>query len=105
VYAIYWQNKGLLSSTNYENNAGQNLLLAVIQATGGKSFWEGLGNPVSFDPYLDEFARRLQNQYELDFAAPLKGKADVNSFKLNLKIPGTEVDAPQQVLVSPIGPA
>jgi hypothetical protein len=99
VYAIYWQNQGIADRTMYENNAGQNLLLQVTQATGGTSFWEGLGNPVSFQPFLDEFNRRLRNQYELSFAAPLKGKSEVEQMKLKFSVPGSEVDAPQEVFV------
>ncbi|MGD0890115.1 MAG: hypothetical protein ABR923_01180 [Terracidiphilus sp.] len=101
VYAIYWGDQGLANRTGAANNAGQNLLAEVTQATGGKSFWEGSGNPVSFEPYFDELSRRLKNQYELGFASPLKGKPEVETLKLKLSAPGTEVSAPQQVLVVP----
>jgi len=99
VYSIYWRGQGRLSGTNYENNAGQNLLLEVTQATGGKSFWEGVGNPVSFQPYLDELAKRLKNQYELSFSIPYNGKSQVETMKLNFKSPGADVSSPQQVFV------
>ena len=73
----------------------------VTQETGGKNFWEGLGNPVSFQPYFEELTRRLRDQYELGFVAPIKGKPEVESFKLKLSAPGDDVSAPQQVLVAP----
>jgi hypothetical protein len=101
VYSIYWANRGRADSTAYENNAGQNLMIEVTEATGGKNFWQGLGNPVSFEPYLDELTRRLRNQYELGFVSPLKGKAEVETMKLKLSAPGDEVNAPSQVLVAP----
>jgi len=101
VDALYWQTKASASSTNYQNNAGQNMLQEVVQATGGKSFWIGMGNPVSFQPFLKELGRRLQNQYELSFTVELNGKAEVKTLKLKLKLPNTEVSYPQQVLVSP----
>jgi hypothetical protein len=102
VYALYWKNQGRADNTEYENNAGQNLIQEVTQATGGKSFWQGMGNPVSFEPFLDELTRRLRNQYELGFTSRLSGsKAQVETLKLKLSAPGTEVDTPQQVLVSP----
>jgi hypothetical protein len=47
VYSIYWMNKGIVSSSQYQSNSGQNHLIAVTQATGGKNFWQGMGNPVS----------------------------------------------------------
>jgi hypothetical protein len=100
VYSIYWRNQGRADNTQYENNTGQNLLQIITQATGGKSFWEGTGNPVSFQPYLEELTRRFQNQYELSFVVPLKGKPMVEEIKLKFKAPGSEVDAPQQVFVA-----
>jgi hypothetical protein len=101
VYAIYWADRGRADATAYQNNAGQNLMVEVTEATGGKSFWQGMGNPVSFEPYFDELTRRLRNQYELGFVSPLKGKAEVETMKLKLSAPGDEVSAPQQVLVAP----
>ncbi len=101
VYSIYWLNQGRFSSTGYGNFLGQNLLQQVTQATGGKCFWIGVGNPVSFQPFFEELARRLQNQYELGFTSHLDGKAEVAFLKLKLKLPGTEVSTPQQVWVSP----
>jgi hypothetical protein len=101
VYAIYWADRGRADSTAYQNNAGQNLMMEVTDATGGKSFWQGMGNPVSFEPFFGELTRRLRNQYELGFVSPLKGKAEVESMKLKLSAPGDDVNAPNQVLVMP----
>ena len=100
VYSIYWTNRGRFDRSMYANNAGQNLLLAVTQATGGKSFWEGMGNPVSFQPYFEELTRRFKNQYELSFAVPMNGKPQIEQFKLKFKAPGSEVDSPEQVYVA-----
>jgi hypothetical protein len=100
VYSIYWQNQGRADQSVYASNAGQNLLVEVADATGGRSFWQGTGNPVSFEPYFEELSRRLRNQYELGFTSVAGGKPEVESFKLKLSAPGTEVDAPQQVLVT-----
>jgi hypothetical protein len=105
VYSIYWMSRGRADQTTAANFSGQNLLSQVTEATGGKSFWQGQGNPVSFDPYFDELTRRFRNQYELGFSTSLGAKPQVESLKLNLKAPGTEVNAPQQVLVVPKGSA
>ncbi len=101
VYFIYWRALGRADNTESANNAGQNLMQEVVQGTGGKSFWEGLGNPVSFQPYFEELTRRLRNQYELRFSAQHNGKPEVETFKLKLSAPGDEITAPQQVLVAP----
>ena len=70
----------------------------VTEATGGNSYWQGYGNPVSFQPYFADIDRRLDNQYELDFMAPLGSKPQIENLKLKLSAPG-KVDAPQQVYV------
>ena len=100
VYSIYWRNTGRANNTGYETNAGQNLLFMVTQATGGNSYWQGIGNPVSLQPFLQDLRRRLNNQYEMSFEAPSTGKPEVGSLKLELHVPSAKVTAPQQVLIT-----
>ncbi len=99
VYSIYWVNQGRADSTATANNTGQSLLEVVSQATGGKSFWQGMGNPVSFQPYFEELSRRFRNQYELEFTSEQQGKPGVEEMRLKLHAPGTEIDAPEKVLM------
>ena len=99
VYSMYWQDMGRLNSTEYETNAGQSLLQMVTQATGGYSYWQGTGNPVSFGPYFDDLRRRLNHQYALSFSAPFNGKPEVRTLKVDLHVPSAKVEAPQRVLV------
>jgi hypothetical protein len=101
LYSIYWQSQGRFANSLYQMNSGQNHLNEVAEATGGKNFWQGSGNPVSFEPYFDELSRRLRNQYELGFTSSLKGKSDVEPLKLKLSEPGMEINAPQRVVVYP----
>jgi hypothetical protein len=105
VYSIYWRGAGPADRSWYENNAGQNLLLEVTDSTGGNSYWEGFGNPVSLEPYFDDFSRRLNNQYELGFSAPLRGKPEVASLKVKLSAPDVKVTAPQRTWLIPAGVA
>jgi hypothetical protein len=104
VYSIYWASNGRADRSWYENNAGQNLLLQLDQATGGRSYWEGTGNPVTLAPYFDDLSRRLNNQYELSFTAPLKGKPQVETLKVKTSAPDVKVDAPERVFVGPESP-
>ena len=103
VYSIYWVSNGRADRSWYANNAGQNLLLQVDQATGGKSYWQGIGNPVTFQPYFDDLNRRFNNQYELQFTAALKGKPEIQTLKVKNGDSNVKVDAPQKVLVTPQG--
>lgn len=99
VYSIYWQSRGRYDRTLVGNSAGQNLLLQVTEATGGESYWQGYGDPVSFQPYFKDLERRLQNQYEVSFVAPLKGKPQVQNLKVKVNNKVAKIDAPQQVYV------
>jgi hypothetical protein len=101
VYSIYWRNTGFADRTNYAAFTGQGLMAELTDATGGKSYWEGNGNPVSFQPYLDDISDRLDNQYELDFLTPEGGKPQMASFKLKVAAQ-VKFDAPQQVYVHPV---
>jgi hypothetical protein len=102
VYSIYYRDTGRLDRTNYETDAGQNLLTQVAQATGGKLYWQGLSNPVSFQPFFADLHRRLDNQYELGFTAPTKSKPDLVDFKVKSDLGHVSVDAAQRV---PVGAA
>jgi hypothetical protein len=99
VYSIYWTDTGRFNRGMYATDAGQNLLLEVTQATGGNSYWMGMGNPVSLIPYLDDVKQRLNNQYELSFMAPSNGRPQLENFKLKAAN-GEKIDAPQQVVVT-----
>jgi hypothetical protein len=62
-----------------------------------------MGNPVSFQPFLEDLARRLDNQYEIDFTARLDKKPAVENMKLKVTGLSLEVTAPQQVFVDRAG--
>jgi len=100
VYTIYWRNVGRIDRSLGATDAGQNLMAQLTQAVGGNNYWIGVGNPVSFKPYLEDIARRLNNQYEIAFMAPSNGKPQIANFKLKVNAAGAKVDAPQQVLVN-----
>lgn len=104
VYSIYWKNAGLLGRSGYAANAGQNLLAEVTAETGGYSYWIGYGNPVSLTPYFDDFKERVNNQYELGFLAPLRGKSQVESLKVKIMARDVKVTSPQKIWISPAGP-
>ncbi len=107
VYSIYWTGRGRADATQYANNTGQNLLVQVTEGDGrARASGKRSGNPVSFQPYLEEFSRRrCANQYELSFVTQFSGKPAVEGFKLKLSVPGAEVNSPQQVFVARPGVA
>ncbi len=102
VYAMYWRNQGIADNFQYETNAGQNLMLEVTDATGGKSYWEGMGNPVSFQPYFVDLRSRLRNQYALSFSVKASGNPGVMRLDMKAKVPSAKIFAPHDVLVVPV---
>jgi hypothetical protein len=105
VDSIYWHDQGRYDRGPYQNNSGQSLLGLVAQSTGGKTYWQGFGNPVSFAPYFEDLSRRLQNQYELGFEVRTKSKPEIATLKVKLTMPDTKMDAAQKVFIAPGGVA
>ena len=101
VYSIYLADQGRFGAGAFGSFSGQSTLSYVTDATGGRNFWMGTGDPVSFRPYFDELNRRFRNQYELGFVGSGGAKSAVETLKVKLSVPGSKVAAPSQVLVSP----
>ena len=101
VYSIYWHNRGGGDYDFDDANSGQSLLLEVSEATGGASYWQGDGEPVSLRPYFDDLSWRLQNQYRLSFTSPLKDKPEIRNMELKVGGPAAKVYAPKLVYVTP----
>lgn len=100
VFTIYWHDQGRASSSQGETDAGQSHLVEVAQATGGNSYWQGDGNPVSLQPYLDDLRRRLHSEYELVVSAPSKSKPFSATLKVKASAPNAKVTAPQSIYLS-----
>lgn len=99
IYTIYWRSRGVFDNTAYAAYDGQSLLTEVAGATGGKSYWQGTGNPVDFDPYFKDINQRIDNQYELDFVTA-GDKPAIKSLKLTVSA-NAKLDAPGEVFVRP----
>ena len=99
VYSIYWRGPGFFGGGWYAANDGQNLLAQLTAASGGYSYWEGVGNPVSLQPYFKDLSRRLDSQYNLGFTVPLPNGPKVESMSLRAKGTPARLVAPEQVFV------
>jgi len=100
VFTMYWHDQGRASSSEIGTDMGQNLLTQVTQATGGNSYWQGYGNPVSLNPYFEDLRRRLRSEYALVVSAPFKGKPFTASLKLKASASNAKVTAPQSIYLS-----
>lgn len=102
ISAIYWENRGRMSPDSIMSASGQNLMNQLAEATGGRSFYQGMSNPISFVSYFDEMLKRLGNQYSLEFEVPFHGHPAIETMQLKIHAPGAEISAPRRVLVTPV---
>lgn len=92
VYSIFWSGEGFA-------RGGQNLLGLLTAATGGNSYWQGSGNPVSLQQYFTDLHERLENQYRLGFTVPLPNGPRVASITLRASGASARLVTPQQVFI------
>src|ERR1700722_3379921 len=102
VYSIYYRGAGRFDQNLAVTDGGQNYLTQVSGETGGKVYLEGLGNPVSFSPFLSDIQRKLQNQYELSFVST--SKPGLQSIRVKTNQPNTTLQWPARVPVGGVTP-
>lgn len=93
VYSIYYSDAGIRGGR--ASFSGQSYLAQVSDGTGGTAYYQGTGNPVSMEPYLNQFQKAIAETYVATFLAPA-GK-DLVQFKASTNLPKTNVHAPQEV--------
>jgi hypothetical protein len=72
----------------------------LADETGGESFFLGIGQPVSFGPYLDRLQSSLDNRYRLEFNAMPGKKPGLQYVKLTTEVAGVEVNSADSVWVA-----
>jgi hypothetical protein len=100
IFSIYTPGVGHYGHSFWRMNWGQNYLSQISDETGGESYYLGNAAPVSFSPYLDDLAHRLQHQYLLTFLAKPVKKAGMQSVKLKTEVVNAELVAADRVYVS-----
>jgi hypothetical protein len=93
VYSIYYSEAGIRGAR--ASFSGQSYLSEVANATGGQSFYEGTGNPVSFSPFLNQFKKAIAETYIATFTAP--GTKDFVPIKFSTNLPKTKLRAANEV--------
>jgi len=99
IDALYWHNAGIASRIGWLASGGQNLLTLLTEDTGGRLYYQGLSNPVSFAPFFREISHRLENQYEIGFTTPASNKTSVESLSVKLQVPDVKLTAPHLVAI------
>jgi hypothetical protein len=95
VYAIYFADAGIRGGS--ANSSGQNYLSQVAEQTGGVSLWQGLGNPISMGPFLDQFRRAVSETYVATFSAPAGRDAQRDLVRVKFSAAKTRLHSPDEV--------
>lgn len=96
VYAIYYSDAGIRGPS--ADNSGQDYLSQLTQGTGGVSYWEGVGNPVSTAPFLAQFQHAVAETYVATFLAPTGKDPQRDLVRLKFTAPKAKLRAPEKVL-------
>jgi hypothetical protein len=91
VYSVFASGAGHFGHSLWRINQGQNNLSQLTDKTGGESYFQGLDTPVSFGPFLDEFADRLNHQYLLTFLIKPDKKPSYRHVRLETEVPNAEL--------------
>jgi len=92
VYSIYFGDAGIRGES--ASLSGQSYLQQVSQGTGGVTYYQGNGNPVSMEPFLKMFQHALAETYVATFNAPA-GKGEL--VRVKFSAPKTKLHAPEAV--------
>ncbi len=99
VYGIYNPSAGHGEHSLWRVTYGQNLLSQLSDETGGESYITTFSSPVSFQPFLEDLSKQLQNQYRLTFVAKPAKKTELQSVKIKVMEKDADVSAADKVLV------
>jgi len=93
VYSIYYNDAGFRGGRG--SFSGQSYLQQVAQGTGGQTYYQGTGSPVSLIPFLKQFQNALAETYVATF--PVDGNKKMVTLKASTTLPKTKVNTPQEV--------
>jgi hypothetical protein len=96
VYAIYFGDAGIRGPS--ADNSGQSYLADLTQRTGGVSYWEGVGNPVSTAPFLAQFQHAIGETYVATFLAPTGKDPQRDMVHVKFTAPKTKLHTSEMVL-------
>jgi len=96
VSAIYFGDSGINGTS--ANDSGQNYLSQIATNTGGVSYWQGVGNPVSLEPYLKEFQQSLAQLYVAGFLAPVGRDPQRDLVRVKISAPHVKLRGASNIL-------
>lgn len=92
IYAFFAPTNTSLSSSSLMADA-QGSLQRLSDETGGKAFFQGLGAPTSFDPFIKELSATLDRQIALTYLSTHPGKG-FHRIKISSSRPDVDISFP-----------
>jgi hypothetical protein len=99
VYGLYASSPGHLGHSYWRVTQGQNNLSRLADETGAETYFQGLQMPISYGPYLQQYADRLQHQFKLTFQATPGNKAGFHRVNLETEVPNADLVTQDRVWV------
>ncbi len=99
VYSMYARAAGHYGHSYWRMMWGQNDLARISDESGGEMYYLGYQTPVSFQPYLEDVATKLDHQYLLKFLARAENKAGFQPVKVQTEVPNAELVSADRVYV------
>lgn len=94
VYSVYFTDAGF-GGRGRSSFSGQSYLSQMAQSTGGISFYQGSGNPVSLTPYLKQFIEAVSESYVATF--PVDANKKLVRLKASSSLPKIKPRVPDSV--------
>ena len=95
VSSIYFSDAGFRGSRG--SFSGQSYLSQLSEGTGGRAYYQGTGNPVSTQPYLEQFQHDISETYVAGFTVEGHGN-NLASIRVKSNVPHLKVRSAQQVM-------
>jgi VWFA-related protein len=92
IYSFFAPTQTSVMNATLSSNA-QGALLRLSDETGGRAFFQGLGVPTSFDPFIRELNEALDRQIALTYLSTHPGKG-FHRVKITTSRPDVEVNYP-----------
>lgn len=99
VYAIYAAGAASYREGSWHSSWEQRFLARVAERTGGHFYSIGYKTRPSFEPYLKDVARRLNNQYLLAFLARPGARDGLQRIRVGTVLTNAKLIAPENVWV------
>lgn len=99
VWSIYSPDAGHRARGFFRIGRAQSNLSQLSEETGAESYYLGTGAPVSFQPFLDEIALHLSNQYLLTFIGNGGTKGRFERAHVTTELPNLEFFAASQAFL------